>query len=142
MQKRQKTNWEKILKVNISFYKKFLRFPSFVFCPTPKQWNWEILKSVPLLQLLTVIGTEDAKTTKNKLRKKVKGQATLAEEISEVSKFLILSYTQNQKLGNLENCSFTLNFDSNCNLWCRNHKKLNWDKNLNVNPLRTTSSLQ
>ena len=75
-----------------------------------------ILKSVPLLQLLTVIGTEDAKTTKNKLRKKVKGQATLAEEISEVSKFLILSYTQNQKLGNLEKCSFTLNFDSNCNL--------------------------
>ena len=63
------------------------------------------MKSVPLLQLLTVIGTEDAKTTKNKLRKKVKGQATLAEEISEVSKFLILSYTQNQKLGNLEKCS-------------------------------------
>ena len=74
------------------------------------------MKSVPLLQLLTVIGTEDAKTTKNKLRKKVKGQATLAEEISEVSKFFILSYTQNQKLGNLENCSFTLNSDSNCNL--------------------------
>ena len=30
--------------------------------------------------------------------------------------FDFLSYTQNRKLGNLGNCSFTSNFDSSCNL--------------------------
>ena len=45
-------------------------------------------------------------------------------KISEVSEFSILSYTQNRKLGNLEKCCFTLNFDSSCNLRCKNNKKL------------------
>ena len=43
-------------------------------------------------------------------------------KISEVSEFSILSYTQNRKLGNLGKCSFTLNFDSSCNLRFRNDK--------------------
>ena len=52
-------------------------FPCFPFCRTTKIENWEILKSVVLLQILTVDGTEDAKTTKNKLIEKIKGQAIL-----------------------------------------------------------------
>ena len=43
-------------------------------------------------------------------------------KISEVSEFSILPYTQNPKLGNLRKCSFTLNFDSCCNLRFRNNK--------------------
>ena len=45
-------------------------------------------------------------------------------KISEVYEFSILSYTQNQKLGSLEKCSFISNFGSNCNLSCKNDKKL------------------
>ena len=43
-------------------------------------------------------------------------------KISEVSEFSILSYTQNQQLGNLGKCSFTSNFDSSCNLRFRKYK--------------------
>ena len=39
---------------------------------------------------------------------------------SEVSKYSILPYIQNRKLGNLIKCSFTSNFDSCCNLKFRN----------------------
>ena len=56
-----------------------------------------------------------------------KSQTTVLEDevkISEVSEFLILSYTQNRKLGNLEKCSFTSNFGSSCNLRCKNDKKI------------------
>ena len=62
---------------------------------------------------------------KNELRQKLKGQYMLLDEeknIFEVSEFSILSYTQNQKLGNLEKCSFNSNFDSSCNLRFRNDK--------------------
>ena len=67
----------------------------------------------------------DAKTTKNLPRQKFKSQDMLSFQkvkISEFSEFLILSYTQNQKLGNLGKCSFTSNFDSSCNLRFRNDK--------------------
>ena len=53
-------------------------------------------------------------------------------EIFEVSEFSILSYTQNWKLENLWKCSFTSNFDSSCNLNCKNDKKINWGNNLKV----------
>ena len=46
---------------------------------------------------------------KNELRQKLKGQYMLLDEekkIFEISEFSILSYTQNQKLGNLRKCSF------------------------------------
>ena len=46
------------------------------------------------------------------------------QKISDVSEFSILSYTQNRKIGNLGKCSFTSNFDSSCNLSCKNDKKL------------------
>ena len=45
-------------------------------------------------------------------------------KISEVSEFSILPYTQNRKLGNLGNFYFTSNFDSSCNVRCKNEKKL------------------
>ena len=44
------------------------------------------------------------------------------KKISEVSKFSILPYTQNGKLGNLGKCSFTSNFDCCYNLRFRNDK--------------------
>ena len=45
-------------------------------------------------------------------------------EIFEISKFPILPHTQNRKLGNHENLSFTSNFDSSCNPRFENNK--NW----------------
>ena len=65
------------------------------------------------------------RNNKNELRQKRKGQDTLLEEkkkTSEFFEFLILSYTQNRKLGNLGKCSVTSNFDSSCNLRFRNNK--------------------
>ena len=50
-------------------------------------------------------------------------------KIFEISKFPILPHTQNRKLGNHENLSFTSNFDSSCNPRFENNKKLNRDKN-------------
>ena len=68
MEKPQKINWDKNLKFKICFQKKqwkFSRFPSFRFCPIAKIKNLEILENVLLLEILTVVVTEDAKTTKN-----------------------------------------------------------------------------
>ena len=45
-------------------------------------------------------------------------------KISEVSKFSILSYTQNRKVGNPGKFSCASNFDSSCNLSCKNDKKI------------------
>ena len=62
---------------------------------------------------------------KNELRQKLKGQDMLLEgkkKIPDISKFSILPYIQNRKLGNLGKCSFTSNFDSCCNLRFRNDK--------------------
>ena len=61
------------------------------------------------------------------MRQNLKGQDTLLEEkrkISAFSEFSILTYTQNRKLGNLGKFYFTSNFDSSCNLRCKNDKKL------------------
>ena len=43
-------------------------------------------------------------------------------KICKVSEFLILPYTQNEKLGNLGKCLFTSNFHICCNLRFRNGK--------------------
>ena len=53
--------------------------------------------------------------------------------ISEVSEFSILPYTQNRNLGNLGNFSFISNFDSCCKLRCKNNKKLTKTKNKKKN---------
>ena len=53
----------------------------------------------------------------------------IKKKISEVSEFSILPYIQNRKLGNLGKCSSTSNFDSSCNLRCKNDKKLTVTKN-------------
>ena len=66
-----------------------------------------------------------------KARPNLKGQDMLLEEkrtIFEVSEFSILTYTQNRKLGNLGKFSFTSNFDSSCNLRCKNNKKISETK--------------
>ena len=62
------------------------------------------------------------------MRQNLKGQDMLLEEkkeTPEVSEVPILTYTQNRKLGNLGKCSFTSNFDSSCNLSCKNDNKTN-----------------
>ena len=62
---------------------------------------------------------------KNELRWKLQDKDMLLEEkqkIPEIAEFSILSYTQNQKLGNLRKCSFNWNFESSCNLRFRNDK--------------------
>ena len=48
----------------------------------------------------------------------------IKKKISEVSKFSILPYIQNRKLGNLGKCCFTSSFDSSCNVRCKNDKNL------------------
>ena len=61
------------------------------------------------------------------MRQNLKGQDMLLEEkrkILEVSKFSILTYTRNRKLGNLKKRYFTSNF----NLRCKNDKKLTESK--------------
>ena len=45
-------------------------------------------------------------------------------EISKVSKFSIFPFIQKRKLRNLGKCFFTSNFDSSCNLRCKNEKEL------------------
>ena len=54
------------------------------------------------------------------LEKKQKKQ----QNICKVSKFSILSYTQNTNLGNLGMSSIPSNIDSSCNLRSKNDKKL------------------
>ena len=57
------------------------------------------------------------------MRQKRRGQDILSQKKkknSEVSKYSILPYIQNWKLGKLRKCSFTSNFDSCCNLRFRN----------------------
>ena len=73
----------------------------------------------------------NAKTTKNWLREKLKGEDMLLEEkynIFEVSKCSKLSYTQNRILANLGKCSITSNSDSSCKLSSKSDEKLNGTK--------------
>ena len=99
MQKRQKMNWDKNLKVKLCYSKinrKFPRFPSSPFCPILKIENSKVSESVLSLRILTIVVTEVAKTTKNLLRQKLKGQEMLLEgkyKNCKVSVFLILRYT-------------------------------------------------
>ena len=62
MKKRQKINGDKNFREK---KRKFLRFSSFPFCPTPKIENLETSEIVFLPQILTVVVTSDAKMTKN-----------------------------------------------------------------------------
>ena len=49
---------------------------------------------------------------------------TNKKKISEISEFLILPYTQDQKLGNLGNFVYLEYWH-----WFKNVKEMNWDKN-------------
>ena len=106
--KKKKTLWENII------------------CPIPKIETLELSKKKFTSNFESSCNLY-VKTTKNLPRQKLKGQDILLSKkvkISEVSEFSILSYIQNWKLGNLRKYSFTSNFDSSCNLRCKNNKKL------------------
>ena len=68
-----------------------------------------------LPQILILIVTQDLKTPKKRTETKTKRFRYYLEQqqqkISEISKFSILPYAQNRKLGNLGNFSFSSNFD-------------------------------
>ena len=108
---------------------KFPKFLSFRFCSIPKIENSKISKICLFFQILTVIITQDLKTTKiwteqktesfpYKLKQKIK--------ISEIFEFLILPYTQDRKPGNLGNFVY-LEFGRNSRF--KNAKEMSWDKN-------------
>ena len=117
-----KTNWKitqkkKMLTSSCVLITKkchFPRFPSFRFCPIPKIENAEILESFLLLKILVVYETQNLKTgwkiTQNKKRYYCDVIWEGKMPIFVVSEFSILPYTWNQKRGNLEKFSFTLNF--------------------------------
>ena len=110
----------KNLQVTIMKKLKLLRFLSFRFCPTPEMKNSEISEICLVLQILTVVTTQDLKTAKiwsgwktvrtiwiwfeYDLKEKAK--------ISEMSEFSILSYILEWERGNLRNLTLTSDFDS------------------------------
>ena len=110
----------KNLQVTIMKKLKLLRFLSFRFCPIPEMKNSEISEICLVLQILTVVTTQDLKTAKiwtgwktvrtiwiwfeYDLKEKAK--------ISEMSEFSILSYILEWERGNLRNLTLTSDFDS------------------------------
>ena len=81
-----------------------------IFCCSKSYLNLLVFVSVHFLAFLNL---ELQSATKFEVNK-----------ISEISEFSILPHTQNRKLGNLGNFSFTSIFDSCCKLRCKNNKKL------------------
>ena len=120
---------------NLSMKKK--TFWENIICPIPKSKHWNSRK-VFFTANFERSRNLDAKATTNLPRQKRKGQDMLSlkkVKIAEVSELLILSYTQNRKLGNLGNCCFTSNFDGNCNLRCKSFKILTEKKKENFRNL-------
>ena len=91
----------------------------------PRKWTFFLLKSHHKVNVFyfwvifqSVFRFWVLYTTKNISKSK----------LSEISDFSILTYTQNRKLGNLGKFYFTSNFDSSCNLRCKNNKKISETK--------------
>ena len=84
-------------------------------------------ESFLLLQSLTLVVTQDLKQKKwtETKTEKLKNGLRRKMNISEVSEFSILPYSQNRKLGNLRNMFLTSNSDSSYNSWFKNHKNMN-----------------
>ena len=127
-------NWAENWKVPIWFKRKnknFRDFQVFDFALYPKLKTRKSRKFC-LSRILTLIVTQDLKTPKKWTETKTKRfryDLEQQQKVSENSKFSILPYTKNRKLGNLGNFSFTSNFDSTCNLRCKKKKKkMIWDK--------------
>ena len=109
------------------------RFPCFRFCPIPKIENSEISEICLFLQILTVVINQDLKTTKVWTEQKTERFRYDSKEkinISEVSEFSILLYTQNRKLGNLGKFDFTSTFSSSIWNSRSKHQKKTWDKKI------------
>ena len=86
-----------------------------------------------LPRILILIVTQDSKTPKKwtetktkRFRYNLEQKNKQTKKKSEISKFSILPYTRNWKLGNLGNFYFTSNFDSTCNI--RFKKIIIWEK--------------
>ena len=115
--------------------KQFPRFLSFHFCPIHKIKNSEISENFLLLQFLAVYETQNLKTEKNDLKEKTLTLTLRKIPISEVSEFLILPYTQNEKFGNLGKFFFFFKFFNfyfifNINIqWAQNASAQNKPKN-------------
>ena len=104
--------------------KNFPDFQVFDFSLHPKWKTWKSRKVFFYFKFWRFCNLR-FRNNKNELRQKIKVWYMLLEEkkqISEVSEFSILPYTQNWKLRNLGKCSFTLICDSCCNLSSRNNK--------------------
>ena len=91
----------------------------------PRKWTFFLLKSHHKVNVFyfwvifqSVFRFWVLYTTKNISKSK----------LSEISDYSILTYTQNRKLGNLGKFYFTSNFDSSCNLRCKNNKKISETK--------------
>ena len=110
--------------------KNFQDFQVFDFALYPKSTTRKS-REFRLPRILTLIARFiNTHTQKKKKKKKKKWSETKTnmfrydlqqqqKKVSEISMFSILPCTQNWKLGNLGNFSFTSNFDSSCNLRCK-----------------------
>ena len=83
---------------------------------------------------MILVVTQDLKPKKWTETKIKRSQYGLKRKIniSEVSEFLILPYTQNRKLGNLGNMSLTSNSDTSYYSRFKNNKNMKWAKNCKV----------
>ena len=110
---------------------KFPRFPSFRFCPIPKIENSEISEICLFFQILTVVITQNLKTTKIWTERKTgRFRYELKEKVKiyEISEFSILTYTQIEN-SEISEILFTSNFDTGCNSKFKNAREMSWDKN-------------
>ena len=105
---------------------KFSRFPSFRFYPILKIENSEITEIYLLLQILTVVVTQDLKTTKNWTETKTESSRYVIKRKNEhFWVFRVFDFCSITKIEILEilEMLFTSNFDTGCNSRFKNDKK-------------------
>lgn len=78
--------------------RRFPRFPSFRFCPIYRIENSETSESSLLLQVLTVMVSQELETTKRELRQKLKGFSS--------KDFMIWFQKQKKKFSEVSNIMF------------------------------------
>ena len=100
IQKQQKMNWDKNLKVKEE--KKITRFPSFRFCPRSKIKNLEILETVLLLQTLRVVVIQDSERTKMNWEKNLKVKICFSKKKKKILRFLTFWFCSTPIFENLE----------------------------------------
>ena len=115
--------------------KKISEVSEFSILPYTQNRKLGNLRICLFLQILRVVVNQDLKTTKIWTKKKTERfQYDLKEKIKifDISKFLILLYTQDRKLKNLGNLTFILNFDSSCNSRLESNRKNELKQKLKV----------